>query len=282
MAAASSLGFIAPAGDGEDGTATPRQVPLDTRDHVPGSTQRVRERGVDAARGGFERAPQQLGRRCVTGAEEPSQPFRPAVVANLTRGHGGVGIGRGTRCGGRDREMQRGDGERLEAIAPAADALAGQCEQCRHVTADAERGSRDAIRFDDHAQFRELGDPGAQDSRGVGRSASEPRAVRHDLRQPYPHRQGPARERAQCLGGPDGEVALASRHPGSRRPIHREGQRVGVRGLHAQTDQIMPVDGHQDAVDIVPAVGTARDHRQREIDLCVCGDDPRGGARHSR
>src|SRR6202043_1347069 len=41
-----SLGFIAPPRDGEDGTTTPRQIPLDTRDHPPGSPQGVRKCGV--------------------------------------------------------------------------------------------------------------------------------------------------------------------------------------------------------------------------------------------
>jgi hypothetical protein len=32
----------------------------------------------------------------------------------------------------------------------------------------------------------------------------------------------------------------------------------------------------------MPAIGPASDDFQREVEFCVCGDNPRGEARHSR
>ena len=106
--------------------------------------------------------------------------------------------------------------------------------------------------------------------------------MRNALRQPYPHSQRPAGERAQRTGGADCQVGLPGGHPGGGRSVDGQGQAVGVGGLHAEADQVVPVDGHQDAVDVMPAVGAAGNDRQGEVELCVCGDDPRGEARHSR
>ena len=245
--------------------------------------QRVREGGVGAARGRLESAPHQF--RC----RAPDRRRGAAPAAQSGRRRGSRLVQRPRTC----RPWNSVWWTRSRDGASGSASASRRSPRPRTRCADSESSagtslptpsaaSGDAIRVDDHAEFREPGDPGAKHSRGVGRSATEPRAVGHDLRQPYAHRQGPARERAQCLGGADGQVALAGRHPGGGRSIDRQGQRVGVRGLHAEADQIVPVDGHQDAVDVMPAVGAARDDRQREIELCVCGDDPRGEARHSR
>ncbi len=58
--------------------------------------------------------------------------------------------------------------------------------------------------------------------------------------------------------------------------------RDGVSGLDAEPDEVVPVDRDKDAVDVVPPVRATGDDLEREIELCVCGDDPRGKSRHGR
>ena len=135
---------------------------------------------------------------------------------------------------------------------------------------------------DGDAEFHEPGDPGSNHCRGVCRSATEACSVGDALRQPDPDCEGTIGQLAKRLRGSKREVAVTVWHPGSCRSIHGQRPAVGVSRIQTEAHQIVPVDRDQDTVDVVPPVGASGDDRQREVELCVCGDDPRGEARHSR
>jgi len=118
--------------------------------------------------------------------------------------------------------------------------------------------------------------------RRIGRSAAESRAMGGCFVEPEPDIERASSQCLQRASGTDGEVGVAERHAGSRGTRDFEVDAASRRKRDADSDQVVPVDRDQDAVDVVVSVRSAADNAQREIQLCVCGDDPRGEVGHGR
>ena len=178
--------------------------------------------------------------------------------------------------------MQPRGSQRFEVVASGANALRRKRQQRRDIAPDAERERCETLGIDIGAELRQHGRPRSKDGGGISGSAAQTRTVRHALGKPDTNRERPAGQFPEGTCRSHRQVAVTRRHPAGGRAIHLQHLAVGAGRLHAEAHQIVPVDRDEDAVDVVPAVSAAGDDLEREVELCVCGDDPRGKARHCR